>query len=256
MKRMNLIVLVALVVSLFGASAAFAQDPPADNAPAAEAPREGRDSNRDGRGNRGNGFSEVIIEALDIEEDAYREALDAADEDATLADVITELGGDVDDITELLVAEIVENGAEEDDAAERVDEILNTPRSERNQDRDGNRDRDGRRGNRSNAVYGIINEALELEEDALRDAIDAADEDATLADVITELGGDADMIAELIVDHLVEDGASAEDAGERAEELLNTPKSERNQDRDGNRDRGDRPAPDATEEAPESEGDA
>jgi len=126
MKRINLIILVALIVSLFGASAAFAQEPPTD------APQqEERDGQRGNRGHKGFG---IILDALNLEREDLRNAFETAGEDATLTDVIVALGGDADEISELMVEHMIENGVDADDAAERVDEILNTPRGER-QDR-------------------------------------------------------------------------------------------------------------------------
>jgi|GEM_PF-1749885 len=213
MKRIHIIVLVALVVSLFGASAAFAQDPPADN-------QDGR------RGNRGGGqLQETIAEAIGVDVDDLREAIQDADEDATLADIITALGGDPAVVSELLIAEATEN------AGERVDQMLNTPLSERNV---------GNRGNRNaGQLFSAVVEALDVEPEAIREAVEAAEGGATWSDIITTLGGDPDAIAETVVAALTERGVSEDDATERVEAALNSAPSE-NRGRDGRGNRGDR----------------
>jgi len=148
MKRINFVLLVVLVVSLFGASAAFAQEPPAD-APPADAPA---DAPEEGQRNRRGNFGQLISETLDLDEETVREAFENAPEDATLADIITSLGGDPTDFEALLTERFVENGGDAEDAGERVDELLNTPRNERQQNQDGEagqgQDGDGQRPNR------------------------------------------------------------------------------------------------------------
>ena len=127
MKRIT--IFVVLIIAMLSVSIAAAQEP--------ENP-EGRQGHPKGR----RIVMEIILEATGLEREELREAMQ--DEDATLASVIEANGGDVDAVTAQIIAAISENS--DKDAAEieaKVDELLNTPKSER-PERQG--DGEGRRG--------------------------------------------------------------------------------------------------------------
>lgn len=211
MKRTSVVLLIVILVSLFGAGIASAQEPPAD-APAL----------RGERGDRVN-IAAIIAEALDVDEDTLREAVQA--EGATWASVITELGGDVETIQAQIVDAIsaqLESNLE--DVESRVDEMLNSPIGERRDNRQG---RDGRGG-----LLEDVAEALDVDVEAVREAAQA--EGATLNSAIESLGGDPDAIQSQVVAEIVErTNADADTVASEVAERFSTPLEELRQNRDG-----------------------
>lgn len=155
MKRI-VVLLAVLVMALMSVNYAAAQE---GDAPADDEVAQGRPGFRGPEGRQDSGLIDSVAEALGIEPSALRDALEAAGEDATLNDVITELGGDPAEIQAAIIAEMEANQAERfAQATERVETFFSTSPAERRDAafdfdfgfgfRDGDRDGRGPRGNR------------------------------------------------------------------------------------------------------------
>lgn len=96
---------------------------------------EGRDGNGRRGDNAGQGMN-AVADALGVTTDALREAAAAAGDDATPADVIESLGGDVDALAATIAAQISERTGEDvSEIQANLIERWNTPRSEAQQNR-------------------------------------------------------------------------------------------------------------------------
>lgn len=152
MKR-TIAILMVLIVSLFAVVGVFAQD---DTTPEAtpEATEESTSTRPDRqRGGRGGAIFTIVSETLGVDEAELRTALQ--EDGATWASVIESLGGNVDEIQALIVAQITTDlEARLAEVETHVTDVLNNPVPQR-----GNRDggmgpRDGGRGGRGGRGFG------------------------------------------------------------------------------------------------------
>ena len=140
-----------------------------------------------GKGMRGFGISDTIVEATGLEHDALLEALKGG---STLAELIQANGADVDTLIATLVAEA--------SAAinERTQAMLDGLESRISQQVNSSRQRRAfGRGNMSGRIFGdsaILEEATGLDQEAMHGALK---DGTTLAELIEANGGDVDAIA-------------------------------------------------------------
>jgi len=119
MKRTSILIFVLVIMSLFGASIAGAQEPD-------------QDGEHPGRRGGRHHIIDAVVEATGLTAEEIRETMQA--EDATLASIIEANGGDVDEVVAQIVATITENTDKDPaEVEEKVLERLNTPPSERPQ---------------------------------------------------------------------------------------------------------------------------
>lgn len=194
MKRFTLILSI-VVISLMSVGFANAQEPAT---PADQEQHEGRFHRPNGR------FVELVAEALNLEYEALVEQLR---EGATLAEVITANGGDVDAIqAQIAEALVTDRGIDADEAQERAEAVITGDLTNIPQERD-------------NTAFDIVSEALGLDREAISEQLR---DGATLAEIISANGGDVDAIQAQIAEALAENrDLDAEEAQERAAAFLN-----------------------------------
>ena len=140
-----------------------------------------------GKGIRGFGISDTIVEATGLEHDALLEALKSG---STLAELIQTNGADVDTLIATLVAEASAAVNERtqamlDGLESRISEQVNSSRQRRTIGR----------GNMSGKIFAdsaILEEATGLDQNAMREALN---DGSTLAELIEANDGDVDAVA-------------------------------------------------------------
>lgn len=176
---------------------------------------------------------EIITEATGL---SNQDLLQAAREGSTLAEIITENGGDVDAITAEIIAlantriddALADGSIDENQAAQLRENLETRIDSLLNRQWNTSTGRLGQRQERSGPVAGLLREAVSIISDVTglnsRDLLQAAREGSTLAEIITENGGDVDAITADIVTAVTEQVnefvAQGNLTQEQADELL------------------------------------
>lgn len=200
MKRLPIIITTVLI-SLMGVGFASAQDPavPADQEQSA--PRFDRP---DGT------LVDLVADATGLEREAIVEQLR---EGATLAEIITTNGGDLEALQAAMVEALVTNrGLDEAAAQERVNQFLN------GELRPGNGNGNGF-GPREDSIVATVAEATGLE---AHEIVEQLREGVTLAEIIAASGADVEAVQAELVNILVTNRALDEAAAqERVNQALN-----------------------------------
>jgi urease gamma subunit len=200
MKRLPIIITIVLI-SLMGVGFASAQDPAV---PADQEQRAPRFDRPDGT------LVDLVAEATGLER---QEIVDQLREGATLAEIITANGGDLEALQAAMVEALVTNrGLDETAAQERVTQFLN------GELRPGDGNGNGF-GPREDSIVATVAEATGLE---AREIVEQLREGVTLAEVIEASGADVEAVQAELVNILVTNRALDEAAAqERVNQALN-----------------------------------